>query len=75
MKTIKLVKDFFTKPALSFDKIVLLGLCELLLIMLKESHGRFYGMANAIYHALFVAIILALSIQLLRLIAEVRRDK
>lgn len=69
------IKSFFNKPSMSFDKIILLAICEVVLIIFKEANGRLYGMTNAIYHALFLAVLLALWIQLLRLIAEVRRDK
>lgn len=71
----KHLANFFNKPSMSFEKIIMLGLCELFLIMLKEWHGRFYGMANAVYHALFVAVILALFIQFIRLNAEVKAGK
>lgn len=71
----KRLVNFFNKPAMSFDKIILLGICEVILIMVKETSGRFYGITNAIYHALFMAVLLALSIQLIRLINEVRKEQ
>lgn len=70
----RLVK-FFNKPPLPFDRILILGFCQLVLIVLSEEHGRFYGLTNAIYNALFVALMLAVLLQLIRLINEVIRDK
>ena len=75
MKIIKPVKDFFSKPSMSFDKIVLLGLCEFFLIFIDETYGNFYGLVGAIHHALFMAIILALSVQVIRLVVEVEKEK
>lgn len=75
MKTIKVVKDFFSKPSMSFDKIILLGLCEFFLIFTQETYGKFYGLAGAIYHAVFMAIILALLVQVIRLVVEVEKEK
>ena len=69
------IKSFFNKPPLSFDRILILGFCLLALIVLREEHGRFYGLANAIYTALFVTIILAILLQLIRLINEVRKEQ
>lgn len=71
----KRLVNFFNKPSMSFDKIILLGACEFLLILLKESYGRLYGLVSDVYHALFVTVLLALTIQLIRLINEVIRDK
>lgn len=71
----KRLVNFFNKPAMSFDKIFILGFCQLALIVLREEHGRFYGLANAIYTALFVTIILAILLQLIRLINEVRKEQ
>lgn len=75
MKIIKAVKDFFSKPSMSFDKIIMLGLCEFFLIFIKETYGDFYGLAGAIYNALFMAIILALLVQVARLVVEVEKGQ
>lgn len=75
IKLIKRLKLFFTKPSMPFDKLLFLGGAELFLIILQEAHGRFYGLAGAVYNALFVTIILAVSLQLIRLINEVINDK
>ena len=75
MKTMKPVKDFFSKPSMSFDKIVMLGLCEFFLIFIDETFGKFYGMADATIRALIVAIILALLVQVIRLVVEVEKEK
>ena len=75
MKTMKPVKDFFSKPSMSFDKIIMLGLCEFFLIFIKETNGKFYGLASALYHAVFMAIILALLVQVIRLVVEVEKEK
>ena len=75
MKTLKTVKDFFKKPALSFDKIIILGLCIFFLIFIDETYGKFYGMAGATIRALIVAIILALLVQVARLVVEVEKGK
>jgi len=69
------VKAFFSKPSMPFDKILLLGFCELLLIVIKEEHGRFYGLINNVYYAVFTAVILALFLRFIRLINEVRAGK
>lgn len=74
MKMKRLV-NFFNKPPLPFDRILILGFCELVLIVLREEHGRFYGLTNAIYNALFVTLMLAVLLQLIRLINEVISDK
>ena len=71
----KRLADFFNKPSLPFDRLLILCFCELVLIVLREEHGRFYGLTNAIYIALFVTIMLAVLVQLIRLINEVMRDK
>lgn len=71
----KRLADFFSKPPLPFDRILILGFCQLVLIILSEERGRFYGWANAFHKALLAAIILAVLLQLIRLINEVRRDK
>lgn len=75
MKTLKPVKDFFSKPALSFEKIIMLGLCEFFLIFIDETYGKFYGMAGATIRALITVIILALCVQVVRLVVEVEKDK
>lgn len=75
MKTLKTVKDFFKKPALSFDKIVILGLCIFFLIFIDETYGKFYGMAGATIRALIVAVMLALCVQVVRLVFEIRAGK
>ena len=71
----KHLANFFNKPPLPFDRILILGFCQLFLIVLSEEHGRFYGWANAFHKALLAAIILAALLQLIRLINEVIRDK
>ena len=71
----KRLVNFFNKPPLPFDRILILGFCQLVLIVLSEEHGRFYGWANAFHKALLAAIILALCVQLIRLINEVIRDR
>ena len=71
----KRLANFFNKPPLPFDRILILGFCQLVLIILSEERGRFYGLTNAIYNALFVTLMLAVLLQLIRLINEVRRDK
>ena len=71
----KRLANFFNKPPLPFDRILILGFCELVLIVLREEYGRFYGWANAFHKALLVAIILALCVQLIRLINEVMGEK
>lgn len=75
MMKMKRLVNFFNKPPLPFDRILILGFCELVLIVLREEHGRFYGLTNAIYHALFFTLMLAVLLQLIRLINELRRDK
>lgn len=69
------IKSFFNKPPLSFDRILILGFCLLVLIVLREEYGRFYGLANAFYNALYLTIMLALCLQTIRLINEVINDK
>ena len=71
----KRLANFFNKPPLPFDRILILGFCQLVLIILSEERGRFYGLTNAIYNALFVTLMLAVLLQLIRLINEVIRDK
>lgn len=75
MKIIETVKNFFTKPAMSFDKIIMLGICEFVLIFFQETFGRLYGLTGAIYNALFTTVLLALCVQLIRLIFEVKAGK
>lgn len=69
------LKLFFMKPSMSFDKLLMLGGAEFLMIVLQEGHGRFYGLYGAIFNAVFVTIILAVTLQLVRLIFEALKDK
>lgn len=71
----KTIKSFFSKPAMSFDKIIMLGLCEFFLIFIDENYGKFYGLAGATIRALITVIILALLVQIVRLVVEVEKDK
>lgn len=67
------LKLFFTKKPMSFDKILMLVGAEFLLVMWQEEHGKFYGLLKHIYFALFTALLLALTIQFVRMIIDVKR--
>lgn len=68
------IKSFFNKPAMTFNKILLLGMCAVFLMAVNDIFGRFYGITHDIWLALFVAVTLALGLQLIRIRNEIRNE-
>lgn len=64
------MKSFFSKPSLSGDRILLLGICSVVLRIMVEVNGGAINFLDDIFKALIVAIIIALLIQIVRLINE-----
>ena len=67
---VRSMKSFFNKPSISGDRILLLGICSVVLMIMAEANDGAINFLDNIFRALIATIVIALLIQLVRLINE-----